>query len=292
MRTIGIDLALTAAHKAVVADARGNFLTSAFSFHTPPLDLELLLTRAREGALDTPLQVVMEPTGMASFPIAVFFARQEVPIYLVNSQEVADLRRYYQRHAKSDRIDARVLVRLPVVNPEKLHRLHLSNATILACQRACKQLDCLDGQIVALKSRIEAIDRFAWPGLEQVFASPFAPAARWFRRHWYDPRVVVQTGVEAIQANWQASGLDPEDEASWATGLLQVASAGLALYGTDSPYLVFLTNACVVVDVQCGQFKWSLLSNGHSSWSQFTPERYQRRSSTPNLTLSSDTSVC
>ncbi len=157
---------------------------------------------------------------------------------------------------------------------------------------ACKQLDCLDGQIVALKRRIEAIDRFAWPGLEQVFASPFAPAARWFRRHWYDPRVVVQTGVEAIQANWQASGLDPEDEASWATGLLQVASAGLALYGTDSPYLVFLTNACVVVDVQCGQFKWSLLSNGRSSWSQFTPERYQRRSSTPNLTLSSDTSVC
>ena len=95
---------------------------------------------AREGAPDTPLQVVMEPTGMAWFPIAVFFARHAVPTYLVNSQEVADLRRYYQRHAKSDRIDARVLVRLPVVNPEKLHRLHLSPATTLACQRACKQL--------------------------------------------------------------------------------------------------------------------------------------------------------
>ena len=45
------------------------------------------------------------------FPIAVFFARHEVPIFLVNSQEVANLRRYYQRHAKRDRIDTGVLVR-------------------------------------------------------------------------------------------------------------------------------------------------------------------------------------
>src|SRR5918997_1492167 len=237
MRTIGIDLALTAAHKAVVADAQGRFLTPVFSFHTTPADLERLLARARNGAPDTPLQVVMEPTGMAWFPIAVFFARHGVPIYLVNSQEVADLRRYYQRHAKSDRIDTRVLVRLPLVNPEKLHRLHLFNATTLACQRACKQLDRLDGQIVALKNRIEAIDRFAWPGLEpQVFMAPFTPAARWFRRHWYDPRVVVHTGAEAIRASWQASNHASADDGRWVCHLVQVASEVLALYGEDSPY--------------------------------------------------------
>ena len=161
MRTIGIDLAVTTAHKAVVADAQGHVLTPVFTFHTSPIGLERVLARAREGDPATALQVVMEPTGMAWFPIAVFFARHAVPIFLVNSQEVADLRRYYQRHAKSDRIDTRVLVRLPLVNPDKLHRLHLSNATTMACQRACKQLDRLDGQIVALKNRIEAIDRFA-----------------------------------------------------------------------------------------------------------------------------------
>ena len=93
MRTIGIDLALTTAHKAVIADAQGHFLTPVFSFHTTPVDLERLLARAQDGAPNTPLQVVMEPTGMAWFPIAVFFARHEVPTYLVNSQEVADLRR-------------------------------------------------------------------------------------------------------------------------------------------------------------------------------------------------------
>ena len=93
MRTIGIDLALTAAHKAVVADAQGHYLTPVFPVQTTPADLERLLERARDGAPDIPLQVVLEPTGMAWFPFAVFFARHAVPTYLVNSQEVADLRR-------------------------------------------------------------------------------------------------------------------------------------------------------------------------------------------------------
>ncbi len=65
MRTIGIDLALTAAHKAVVADAQGHCLTSVFTCHTTPDDLQRVLARARDGAPDTALQVVMEPTGMA-----------------------------------------------------------------------------------------------------------------------------------------------------------------------------------------------------------------------------------
>jgi transposase len=240
MRTIGIDLALTAPHKAVVADAQGHFLTPVVPFTTAPADLERLLARARDGAPDTPLQVVMEPTGMAWFPLAVFFARRQVPTYLVNSQGVADLRRYYQRHAKSDRIDARVLVRLPLVNPEKLHRLHLSSATTLACQRACKQLDRLEGQIVALKNRLEALDRFAWPGLEpQIFASPFTPAARWFRRHWYDPRTVVHAGAATLQHAWQAQGGSPDTPSTWTEALVTLAREVLALYGADSPYLDF-----------------------------------------------------
>ena len=91
MRTIGIDLALTAAHKAIIADDQGRFLTPVFPFHTTPADLERLLARAREGNPTASLQVVMEPTGMASFPIAVFFARHGVPVFLVNREEVADL---------------------------------------------------------------------------------------------------------------------------------------------------------------------------------------------------------
>jgi hypothetical protein len=70
---------------------------------------------------------------------------------------VADLRRYYTRHAKSDRIDARVLARLRLVNPDKLHRLVLPAATALAWQRACKQRDHFATQITAIKNRLQAI---------------------------------------------------------------------------------------------------------------------------------------
>ena len=88
-----------------------------------------------------------------------------------------------------------MLARLPLVNPDKLHRLVLPAATAFACQRACKQLDHFATQITAIKNRLQAIDRFVWPGLEeQVFADPFAPAARFFREYWYDPQQVVQGG--------------------------------------------------------------------------------------------------
>jgi transposase len=240
MRTIGLDLAVQTAHKALVLDERGHFCTPILTVHTRPGELDQLLARARDGAPSAEVQLVMEPTGMAWFPIAVYYARQAVPMYLVNSQEVADLRRYYSPHAKSDRIDARVLARLPLVNPDKLHRLVLPAATAFACQRACKQLDHFATQITAVKNRLQAIDRFAWPGLEEaVFADPFAPAARFFREHCYDPRQVVQVGANAIRQQWEASARSADDDGVWVEPLLALAQQVLTLYGIDGQFLDF-----------------------------------------------------
>ncbi len=241
MRTIGIDLAIRRDHKAVVADEQGRFLTPVLSLSTQAQALDWLLARAREGAPAGPLQVVMEPTGLAWFPLAVYLARQEqVTIYLVNSRQVADLRRFYKRHAKSDRIDARVLARLPSVNPDKLHPLVLPTAAATACQRGCREVDHLSNQITVGKNRLQVIDRFAWPGLEQqVFRDPWSPAARWFRAHLYDPVQVSQFGSAAIRARWQASGGDDQDPGDWAEALVALAGEVLALYGAAGQYLDF-----------------------------------------------------
>jgi len=160
----------------VVADEQGHYVTPVLKFHTQLNELNNLLDRARDGATTDALQAVMEPTGMAWFPLAVYFVHHGLTTYLVSSQQVADLRRYYKRHAKSDRIDARVLARLPLVNPDKLYPLRLPSALALACQRGCKQLERWMNQITATQHRLLAIDRFAWPGLEAVFADPFAPS--------------------------------------------------------------------------------------------------------------------
>lgn len=238
MLTIGIDLSVKGEHKAVIADEQGHFVSPVLKFSSQPAALGRILALAQGGNLDGPVQAVMEPTGMAWLPVAVFLVRQGVRVYLVNSQQVADLRRYYRRHAKSDRIDCRVLAKLPVVNQENLHQLELPGAVGLACQRGCKQLDRLQKLITAAKNRLIALDRFAWPGLEQeVFSDAFCPAATWFREHWYDPQRVSAAGSEVIRRAWLDSQMDPDDPGEWAKYLVALAQRVLALYGTGAEYL-------------------------------------------------------
>jgi hypothetical protein len=170
--------------------------------------------------------------------VAVFLIRQGVGVYLVNSQQVADLRKYYKKHSKSDRVDARVLAKLPIVDAEKLHRLQLSKPEALGCQRGCKQLDRLMKQRMACKNRLIALDRFAWPGIEEaVFSDPFCPAALWFRQHWYDPRRVHQAGAERIRQEWLESGLDLHDAGDWSAFWVPLAEKTLSLYGQEGAYL-------------------------------------------------------
>ncbi len=238
MRTIGIDLAVRAEHRAVVVDERGEYVTPVVPFHTAPVELDRLLAQARASAPGCALQAVMEATAMSWFPVAVYLHRQGVRVYVVNSQQVADLRRYYKRHAKSDRIDARVLARLPLVNPDQLHPLHLAPATALACQRGCRESDRLTQQVTASLNRLRAIDRWAWPGLEaSVFPDPFTAAGRWFRQHWYDPRPVLAAGATSLRQQWQESGVNPADSGEWAEPLVQLAHEVLTLYGGDGTYL-------------------------------------------------------
>lgn len=238
MRTIGIDLSVRGEHKAIVADEQGRFVGSVLTVYTDPGSLRHLLELAQKGNADGKLQAVMEPTGMAWFPVAVFLIRQGVTVYLVNSQQVADLRRYYKKHAKSDRIDGRVLAKLPLVNAENLHRLELPGAVGLACQRGCKQLERLQKQITATKNRLIALDRFAWPGLEQeVFPEAFTTASGWFREHWYDPNQVSAAGIAGLHKTWVDSQVDPSDPAEWVQPLVALAQRVLALYGADGQYL-------------------------------------------------------
>lgn len=238
MRTIGIDLSVKSEHKAVIVDERGRYVSPVLKGSTEPASLDRLLLEAQRNNGDGQLQAVMEPTGMAWFPVAVFLIRQGVVVYLVNSQQVADLRRYFKKHAKSDRVDCRVLAKLPLVSEEKLHRLEPASAVGLACQRGCKELDRLVKLRTAIQNRLIAVDRFAWPGLESaVFPKPFSPARCWFREHWYHPGRVLQAGAEQIRQEWVQSGQDPQDLGQWADYLVRLAKQVLGLYGCEGQYL-------------------------------------------------------
>lgn len=63
MRTIGLDLAISGTHKAVIADEQARIVSPAIRLRTDPNDLGGLLQRSRDGAAsDDPPCVVMEPT--------------------------------------------------------------------------------------------------------------------------------------------------------------------------------------------------------------------------------------
>jgi transposase len=246
MRTIGIDLAIVGDHKAVILDDQSNPVGKVFRLQTDTASLETLLRCARQGTdEDEPLRAVMEPTGLAWLPVASYLIQRGVTVYLVNTQQVADLRKFYKKHAKSDRIDARVLARLPWVNPDALHPLQLSPADYLSGQRWCKQQEELDELMTAIKNRVQAWERGFWPGLEQVVGNLFAPwVCRW-REEWYDPWQLQEVETRQLATFLAQAGADPEEVDGLAAGLQEVARRAVALFGTPegdfSPYVDYVT---------------------------------------------------
>ncbi len=69
MRSIGIDLALTGPHKAIVADERGQYLTPIIQFHTRAAEIDQLLARARAGAADDQVQAGLSRPVHAGRPV-------------------------------------------------------------------------------------------------------------------------------------------------------------------------------------------------------------------------------
>lgn len=221
-RIIGIDLAISAVHKAVILDQeRNEFVGSVISFHTNPAEMDHLLEASRAG-LSGAVKVVaiLEATGMAWYTVGGYLSQHGVEVFRVNGQLTAAQRKVYQARAKSDRIDARVLARMYLTIPERLHPMYLPDGAHLALQRACRELDRLTQQATAIRNRMQATDDLAWLLPSQIW--PEKPAAcTWLRSHWYNPWQVVQAGLPALQQDWQEHF--PDQAVDWLPGLLEQA---------------------------------------------------------------------
>ena len=229
-RIIGLDLAVRAAHKAVILDQEHNdFVGSVISFDTNPAEMDRLLQASREGLVG-PAQfvAVLEATGMAWFTVGSYLSQHGVAVYRVNGQMTAAQRKVYQSRAKSDRIDARVLARMYLTIPERLHSMYLPDGRHLALQRACRELDRLTQQAIAIKNRLQATDNLAWLQPREVW--PDDPLALdWLRRNWYSPWLVTQVGLQVLQLHWQKQFPD-QPEAFWLPGLVQHAQMVTSFY--------------------------------------------------------------
>ncbi len=231
-RIIGIDLAVKAAHKAAVLDQSSNtFVGKLLTFHTDPAELDRVLAVARSGVADgVRVIAVLEATGMAWYSVGMYLHRHGVEVRRVNGQQVADLRKVYQRHAKSDRIDARVMARLPLLCPDALHPCPFPTGSQMTLQRACREVARLKSQVAASKNRLLATDQFAWLGLSNVL-SPYSEAAFWVRANYYDPWRVCEVGETLLAQEWSLVSSKLPADTTWIAKLVLHAARIVALYG-------------------------------------------------------------
>ena len=116
---VGIDTACRSPHHAAIADETDRILSTRHRFRTVAAELDAFWELIPEAA--TEVLVVMEPTRNAWVPLAASFRRHGAQVVIVPSEQSADLRDYMSKHTKTDRLDAELLARLPVLHPEGLH---------------------------------------------------------------------------------------------------------------------------------------------------------------------------
>jgi transposase len=192
---MGIDIAVRAPHQASLADDRGELIWSGHRFRTTAADLRQLWVRLPDGATAAEVTVVMEPTRNAWVPLAAWFRRQGARVVLVSAERSADLRAYYAKHTKSDRLDSILLARLPMLHPDGLHPERglgpgdpLRRATKLHSTLVKRRTTCL--------ARLDALLEILGPDWHAAFGADLANKTplRFLAAGYADPHTVKRLG--------------------------------------------------------------------------------------------------
>ncbi len=231
--TLGIDVACRAAHQASLADEAGRFAWSGRRFRTTAEELEELWAAIPAPAV---LTVVMEPTRNAWVPLAAWFRRRGARVILVPPEQSADLRDYYSKHAKSDRLDSRMLARLPLLHPEGLRPAEgLGPADPL--RRATKLRASLVKRRNTLLARLDSYLELLGPAWHAAFSGDLATntALRFLAAGYADPHVARRLGQARLtRFIWRYSHGHWGEEL--AARLLAAAADTLALWAGELDY--------------------------------------------------------
>jgi transposase len=197
-RLVGIDLGIASAHTVRVLDGEGTTIAKRKAW--PTLEsLSEVEAAALVGCPDsTRLEVVVEPTGPAWLPIAVFFAARGHVVHRVSSAKAHDLRRFLSRHTKTNGIDADTLARLPLFDPAGLQPLVLPGAERAALDRRVRATDRLTQQGALHKRRIKDLTRQLLP--MSPLTGDLGVADLAVLERYADPNALVKLGLRRLCA--------------------------------------------------------------------------------------------
>jgi transposase len=228
---LGIDLACRKAHRAALADETGTLLWINHCFYSRPAELERLWAAVVNAAGgDESVVVVMEPTRNAWVVLAAWLRARGAIVRLVPPEQSADLRKYYNKHTKTDRLDAVLLARIPLLHPEGLVATPgLGPAESL--RRAVGRRASLVTRRAASGHRLEALLELLGPAWTAVLGTDpgKVKAACSVLERYADPHALLRLGrarlarllIRASRGAWR------EDKAD---ALLAAARESLALW--------------------------------------------------------------
>jgi transposase len=198
---VGIDLGLKGPHIAsVYSPADERYLDKSFNFGMSFEGFEHLLEQvhARISSEDEcSVSFVMEPTGMAWMPLSCFLVSRGYRVYRVTTQKSSDLRKFLDKHTKSDRADAQALAKLPIVAKEKVYELYLPSTELGTLSRKTRYLAKLTQQAASRKTRIGNLFAMINPGALEAFGEQkFRPAGKVFFRYFSNPFLITELGRE------------------------------------------------------------------------------------------------
>lgn len=224
--TLGIDVACRADHQASLADAAGEFVWSGHRFRTTPADLEALWAKVPDGAEVT---VVLEPTRNAWVPLAAWLGAKGATVVMVPPEQSADLRNYYNKHTKTDRLDSRVLARLPLLHPEGLKAID-SLGPAEPLKRAVRHRTSLIKRRAASMLRLDALVELLGPAYADVLGTgDYNKTALMVLERFADPKALKKLGRKRLAAAMIRSSRGQWREAK-ADELLAAADEALELW--------------------------------------------------------------
>lgn len=225
--TLGIDVAVRAAHQGTLA-RDGAMLWRGRKFYTRTRDLERLWSDL-ELADPGELTVVVEPTRNAWIVLAEWFRRRGARVVMVPTTQSADLRKYYSKHTKNDRIDSELLARLPLLHPEGL-REYSGQGPADPLRRLVKQRATMVKRRVAVYARLDALVELLGPAWYEVLGSNYGIAALEFLARYADPNAVIRLGQGRL-----SRFLIARSRGAWrcqhAAELIAAAKESLVLWG-------------------------------------------------------------
>jgi len=228
---LGIDVACRESHRAALADETGKVVWANRRFTTTSDQLEALWAAVRATGL-APVTVVMEPTRNAWVPLAAWLRARGASVRMVPPEQSADLRKYYNKHTKTDRLDCELLARLPLLHPEGLLATPgLGPAEAL--RRAVGHRQSLVARRTSGLQRLDALLELLGPSWTAVLGTDLGKAALTVLERYADPHALQRLGrarltrllIRASRGAWR------EDKAD---GLLAAARETLRLWPADA----------------------------------------------------------